>query len=260
MDIKTIEKEFKEKVCKEIEISQEGLNRYVISTPFTFEDGDEFVIVLTKVRNDWVLTDDGHTFMHLSYFLDVDDLTEGNRKEIIDSTLNMFSVKNENGKLILPVPNSEYGDALFTFIEALVKISDVTYLSREIVKSTFFEDFKHLITESIPPEKVKFDWHDERRDPQKHYIVDCKIETKKERPLFVFAINNDKRANVVTVILQHYKLLNVDFSSLGIFENWEEISDKKALARLADVIDKQYSKIEGNEEDITKYLNRAIKN
>ncbi len=32
--------EFRKKVCSEIELEQEGLNRYIIHNPFLFDDGD----------------------------------------------------------------------------------------------------------------------------------------------------------------------------------------------------------------------------
>ena len=71
-----IEKQFREKVCKEIIITKDGIDRYYISTPFTFEDGDELVIILKKEKDKWILTDEGHTFMHLSYFIDIDVVRE----------------------------------------------------------------------------------------------------------------------------------------------------------------------------------------
>ena len=36
------------------------------------------------------------------------------------------------------------GNVFYNYIQALIKITDVSYLSRERVKSTFWEDFKIL--------------------------------------------------------------------------------------------------------------------
>jgi hypothetical protein len=65
MEIKYIEKEFKEKVCKEIRLMQEGIDRYRVFTPFQFDDRDSFAIILKNAGNNWILSDEGHTFMHL---------------------------------------------------------------------------------------------------------------------------------------------------------------------------------------------------
>lgn len=259
MDINDIEKQFKEKVCKEIEIMQEGIDRYFISTPFTFEDGDSLVIVFKKEKQNWILTDEGHTFMHISYFMDIDVLIEdGKRKEIVDGVLSMYSVKNRDGELMIEIPNAEYGDALFSFVEALIKITDTTYLSRERVESTFLEDFKKVISNSAPPESVTFDWYD-NTDIQKTYRVDCRIETKKQ-PVFIFALDSDKKILRATITLQHFKLRKMEFEAIGIFESQEEIGDRKSIATFSDVVDKQFSTIEGKEDDIRQYVAKLIKN
>jgi len=103
MEIKNIEKEFKEKVCKEIRLMEEGVERYRIFTPFQFDDGDSFAIVLKRAGKNWILSDEGHTFMHLSYDLDMDSLDTGNRAKIISTTLNTFGVKENEGILFAEV-------------------------------------------------------------------------------------------------------------------------------------------------------------
>lgn len=87
MDIKVIEKEFKKKVSNQISIEAEGINRYRIFSPFLYNDGDHFSIVLKTTPKGWILTDEGNTYMHLSYYLDVNDLDRGTREKIIRSTL-----------------------------------------------------------------------------------------------------------------------------------------------------------------------------
>ena len=55
-------------------------------TPFRFDDGDHFGIVLKKEGQGWILSDEANTLMHLSYQLD--DMAEaGTRHEIIDASL-----------------------------------------------------------------------------------------------------------------------------------------------------------------------------
>ena len=57
---------FKKAVCDAVEIVPRG-NKYVVQVPFTFADGDHYVVMLAQEGDRWVLTDAGHTFMHLSY-------------------------------------------------------------------------------------------------------------------------------------------------------------------------------------------------
>ena len=56
----------------------------------------------------------------------------------------MFEVEDRSGELILDVSDVHYGEALYDFIQALLKITDVSYLSRERVQSTFMEDFHYV--------------------------------------------------------------------------------------------------------------------
>lgn len=76
---------FKEKVCREVEIEKQGLDRYIIYTPFAFDDGDHYVVLLKRENNKWVLTDEGHTLMHLSY--GGIDLLTGQRGELVKDSL-----------------------------------------------------------------------------------------------------------------------------------------------------------------------------
>ena len=122
MNTAELKREFRRKISKEIDVESEGLDRYIVYTPFMFDDGDHFVIVLKKHADRWRFTDEGHTFMHMSY--GELDLSQGTCKSTIDRVLLSFRLENEDGELCLDVPDNQYGDALVSFVQALVKISD----------------------------------------------------------------------------------------------------------------------------------------
>jgi len=61
MAIEAIEEEFRRKVCSQIHLRPEGINRYRVFTPFVFDDGDNLAIVLKDEDGAWTLTDEGHT-------------------------------------------------------------------------------------------------------------------------------------------------------------------------------------------------------
>ena len=140
MNIEEIEKDFREKVCDKLAISAEGVGRFRVFTPFMFEDGDHLSIVLKRDNGKWILSDEGHTFMHMTSDIDEKDLRQGTRQKIITNALSLFKVQDRKGELIITIENDGYGDALYSFIQALLRITDVTYLSRERVRSTFMED------------------------------------------------------------------------------------------------------------------------
>lgn len=80
-----------------------------------------------------MLSDEAHTYMHLTYDIDEKDLRSGTRQKIISNALSMFQVEDRDGELLIEVPDGRYGDALYSFVQAFLKITDVSYLSRERV-------------------------------------------------------------------------------------------------------------------------------
>ena len=75
---------------------------------------------------------------------------------------------------MLEVPNERYADALYSFVQSsLLKISDVSYLSRERVRSMFMEHFRARLSEAVPEEHSSFDWSDPEHGSCGMYTVDC---------------------------------------------------------------------------------------
>lgn len=256
MTADSMEQDFRDKVSEEIRISSEGLARYRVFTPFLFEDGDHLAVVLRQDNGSWVLSDEGHTYMHLSYDLDERDLQSGTRQRIISNALAAFRVEDRKGELVLPVPGNQYGDALYSFVQALLKISDVTYLSRERVRSTFLDDFKAFMLTNLSSERLSFDWNDESQDPEGKYLVDCRVNGS-ARPLFVYALPSDAGVRDATIALLQFEKWGLPFRSLAIFEDQVEVN-RKVLARFTDVCEKLFSSLHGNEDRILQYLSEAV--
>ena len=256
MSIEYIEREFAKKVCDQIHLREEGVNKYRVFTPFRSDDGDHLVIVLKREFDQWILTDNGHTYMHLTYDLEEKSLYSGTRQKIISNTLNTFSVNDVGGELKLAIENSQFGNALYDFVQALLRINDVSYLSRERVKSTFMEDFRTFIEEQVPEERRKFDWHHPKYDPEGSYSVDCRINGMKPA-LMLFALPADTKTRDATITLLQFERWGLDFRSVSIFENQEEIN-RKVLARYSDVSDKQYSNLTANRDRISRFLNDVL--
>ena len=222
-----LEKQFHDKVSEKIRLSAEGVDRFRVFTPFLLEDGDHLAIVLKKERSQWVLSDDAHTYMHLTYDIDEKDLSSGTRQRIISNTLSTFGIDDRDGELVLEIPDQRYGDALYSFIQALMKIADVSYLSRERARSTFMEDFRSLLSNTVPEERRSFDWNDPERDPQGMYTVDCRVNHM-ERPLFVHALANrwkDERRHHSTTPIRE---VGCSFSFLGYLRRPRDHQQKGA--------------------------------
>jgi hypothetical protein len=133
MLIESIEREFKEKVSSKIRLQPEGIERYRIFTPFMFDDGDHLVVVLKKENGYWVLSDEGHTLMHLTYEIEEKLLQFGPRQEIINNVLSIYAVSDRDGELIEQIKEEDYGNALFSFLQALMKLTDLSFLTKKRV-------------------------------------------------------------------------------------------------------------------------------
>jgi len=257
MSIDTIERDFKAKVCEKVKLAPEGSGRYRVFTPFIFDDGDHLSIVLKKDGVGWMLSDEGNTYMRLTYDINEQSLRRGKRKVIISNTLSLFDVEDRDGELVLGVPDGLYGDALFSFVQAILKIVDVSYLSRERVRSTFKDDFRGLILNSAPKERVSFDWS-APRDPQGVYSVDCRISGM-EPPLVVHALASDAETQKATITLFQFEKWEMPFRSLAIFENQEGIS-REVRARFSHVCENRFPSLAGNHNDIKRFISEAVAN
>ena len=124
--------DFRTKVSEKVKLVSDGLNRYRVLTPFRFDDGDHLVIVLKRDGDAWMLSDEAHTYMHLSYDIDVDALGRGTRETVITNTLSVYEVEDRQGEMILRVLDERYGDALYSFVQALLAVYGAVHGERRI--------------------------------------------------------------------------------------------------------------------------------
>lgn len=250
MSITIIEQEFHTKVSQQIELYPEGIERYRVFTPFRFDDGDHIVVVFKKSGGNWVLTDEAHTYMRLTYDIDESDFRKGTRQKIISDALSACHIEDRDGELMIPITDDQYGDALFSFIQGILQITNISWVSREIIRSLFMEQFRTLMTDLIPEERRKFDWYEERYDKDGNYPIDCYINGASS-PILVHALNNDNKTRDTTITLLQFEKWRMQYHSIAIFENQENIG-RKVLARFSDVSGKQFSTL--NHERIEKYF------
>lgn len=251
-----IEQAFRDKVCASLRLESEGSDRYRVVSPFLYGDGDHLSIVLRRNDSGWVLTDEASTYMHLSYELDDRALDTGTRQKIISDALTFFGIEDDDGELRVAVEADQYGDALYSLVQAMLRISDVTFLSRERVASAFMEDFRKFLSRILPEDRRTFEWSHPKHDPKQLYSVDCYVNGTQRRPIAIYGLTGDSRVRDATITLHQFESWGLELDSVGIFEDMERIS-RKPLARFADVCGKLFSSLPENEDRINKHLGKA---
>jgi len=85
--------------------------------------------------------------MRLSYVTDIDTK---NKKQIFNNILASMRVQSDNGILYVNVQKLENicGD-IMDMAAAITKVSDISLLKRETIKSMFYEYFDKYITETF---------------------------------------------------------------------------------------------------------------
>ncbi len=251
-----IERVFRESLSAEISLLSEGVDRFRVLAPFGFDDGDEFVIVLKQEQGRWLLSDEAHTYMHLSYDLDLDDLRQGARGEILGKTLAMFEIEDRRGELVLPVRDGEYGGALCAFVQGLVRIANLSYLSRERVRDTFRDDFLALLRATVPGERLEFDWFDPQRDPEKRYRIDCRVNGS-QPVLFLQALSSAAQTRDATIALHQFRRWSVDFREIGVFDDRSKIG-KQVRERYTDVCPVQIAHFATQRDELVERVARRL--
>jgi hypothetical protein len=248
MDIPLSDELLKKQICEAISFIHSGDNRIIIDTPFTFPDGDAIKIVLKENDRGRYLSDEGHTFMHLSYN-DL-DLSKGTKKKILENILSMNYIINSNGELILPLAGEQLGDMLFTFLQGLSKITDLTFLRKDRLKSLFLQEFIEFL-KGLLGNRAVFDYVETNKDPNGRYKVDCCVPIR--RPVLIFGVNNDDKCRDATITLLKFENWGVKNTSIIIFEEESTLSSR-VVPKLLDISGKSFSDLGVAKERLPEYL------
>ena len=217
-----------------------------------FEDGDHFVIILRRdLDRGWVLSDEGHTLMHLSY--SGVDLDRGTRAKVIDHTLSAHGVTNQQGELRLHVPDNSFGDALFTFVQAIAAVSATTLWTRERVDNAFRDDARNLLHEVVGEPRLIEEFVDRDIDPDGTYPADYLVRGVHDHLVFVVA--TEHQCNQATITSHFYESKKRRVRSVVLFEDQTQIS-RRSVAQLSNVVGKQFAHLD--RDRIKRYFREDV--
>ena len=238
-------------LADEVELREVDQGLTQVYVPFEFPDGDGLVLYVRHISpNSLQLTDRGHTLMHMAYHTDVARLAEGQRASLLEQIRLRHDVDEHDGEFVMPSSLETVGSDVFRFSQALLEIADLRNLDREVVRSTFREDFTSLLTDRFPQAIRNFvdREHDERGDYPVPFVLN-----NTARPIGVFDINSDERALEAVVIANKMREWGHKMHVVAVEEDQETLT-RKHVAWLSAALDKQFPALQGRESAIVDYL------
>lgn len=245
-DIDVMMESIKKSMCSKTTLEPRGVDRYLVHTGFTFQDGDELHIVLRKKDGRWILTDDAHTLMWLSY--EDFNLTD-TRQALLDVTISSNNVSLEDGRIFVDCTDRDVGQCLMSMIQAILQTADLLYLNRENVRNTYTEDVKQLMKSTLG-DRCEFDKHVYRGDEE--YIIDVYIDAP--TPLYVFSVSSKDRCKdaLITILALGSEM---NFTSLTFVDQTVNLG-KETLVKLNNRTDKLFYNMPSGDE-LHRFLGRA---
>lgn len=243
IDVDVLQKTLCHAMCGEVCVREKTPEILVIDTPFTFPDGDQYQLYIKVMPGGLLgLTDMGHTLMHLGYEHDIDKFREGTRGALYEKIKSETSVGDHDVYLCIDSTSEQLAADIFRLGQAITSISDLTFLKRSRIESTFYEDLRESLFRVVPAEKVKKDYLYEGMDNASDYPIDYWIEGR-EAPVFLFGIPSRDKAKTVTIILEHWLRANAAFESILVFSDQSSLP-RADLARLTNVSDTMISSLD----------------
>ncbi len=253
LDAARLETALCDRLCTTVRLHKRDDDVLMLDTPFTFPDGDHFPMYLSESRTGGiVLSDRGHTLMHISYEHDIDTLYDGARASLREQIVLEHGIREDNGVFSVESSPDRLASAIFGFGQALTKIYDLTFLSRDRVASTFYEDMKSTLVGIVGEEKLQVDYVPAEVPDASNYPVDYTLAGRNGSPVFIYGVPNRDKARLTTVTLSHFLLNNLSFESIIVFENQQEIP-RLDVARLTNVAGTAVASLEA-ESDLRRKI------
>ncbi len=224
-----------ERLCANVRVHRRDDDVLMLESPFAFPDGDRYPVYLSETAAGGVkLSDRGHTLMHVGYEHDVDAFYDGARASLREQIVRECGIEEEEGVFSIEVSPERVADALFGFGQALTKIHDLTFLSRDRVASTFYEDLRFLLFTMVDEESVDTDYIPADVPKGDNYPVDYRLRGRDGGPVFLYGVPSRDKARLTTIMLSHFLLHGLAFESVIVFADQQEIP-RLDVARLTNV-------------------------
>ena len=271
-----LERALRTQVSESVYLEPDSEGGYYVITSITFGDGDGPVISLRKKGPSWTLSDQGNTMMRLSYRLNDKERQDPERLRKMDGAMKLGGVIESKGELLRHVEGTNYAEALFDFVHALLRIDELGYpnLSHSPVRGgaafpqsdaahasthrrgmsvrEFRESFTNLVLEILPEERISFGWHDPSWDWNGEYAVDCMVNGM-TTPLFLHALGTNTHARDAIITIYRFQEQLVSGNHIAIFRDAKRLA-KGVRSKLDAVCDTRFDDFVEERSHIKEFL------
>ena len=213
----------KKSICRQFDLEEICQNESLVHTDKYFDDGDELHIVLKEDNEGkFLLTDEGHTLMWLSY---EDFKLTPIRKSILDGIVSQNRVNLDEGRITASATSTEeVGEALSAMVQALIQVADMRRLSHNNVVSTFLEDIKEAYKNSSLSDRCEFR---KKIEVTKGDFIEPDIFINGSTPVLVYGVNNSERAKETFINLLFVRDSGSNYRTVVIIGDDADISKKE---------------------------------
>ena len=247
LDIQKLQEQLCRQMCESVQLIEHENNQLMVSTPFTFPDGDTYAIYLSIEDSNQIRISDGaNTMMRLSYDdPDVDKYFQGPRGDLMQQIITQYDLDENDGNFSTIVPIGQLSEGIFRLSQGLNRVYDLSFLNKDRVKNTFYNDLGESLNNIFSSDRLTADYVCPTLDAGGDYPIDYRVAPKNShKDLFIFGIGSTDKAKLVTIILEHLLRHEIACQTLVIWNQHEEIGTKADRKRLTNVADSQISSLE----------------
>ena len=206
-----------------------------------------FIAKTTDSKYPYRICDFGLTLMHLSYNFDVD--TE-HREEILNNIIKNNLGSIDNGNIYIDSNLSNLHQNLLQYYQLLSKVSSMSILKKEVVRSLFYENLNYFVENELSQYNPELGF-----SPLPDYKVDCRFNISAKRPIYLFGVRDSIKAKEIMLHCMVFKDKKIPFESLVIYEDMNSSNiSAKDLRRLTNIADKQYASLEDFKSESADYF------
>lgn len=233
-----------------IEFRQKRPDIIKLLIPFFHEDGDMVDLFIKKNGSGYILSDFGLSLMRLSYNFDIDT---PNKEKILTDIVTRNRCEYDDGEIYIKASHEQLVGAIYQFIQTVTKVTSMDILSKEYIKSYFFDLLDEFIFSTFGNLNVKSKYLPLKEEHD--LVVDYMFPAKK--PIYLFGINDNSKAS--KVVITSLNLINKqhNFRSLVVHEDFNSLSNFNRT-QITNACDKQFTNLNDFKNNSEQYFQREL--